>query len=349
MASLPTTTRQYSYPQLGSYKNLVLEEVPLEPPKSNEVLVKTHAVSLQFRDLMISTNSYHGLTPNNLVPCSDMAGEVIAVGPDVTQWKAGDRVSANFMLDKLHNECTPAIMGSALGGARHGVLTQYRNFPAHSLVPIPPHLSYEEAATLPCAAVTAYSALTGGVSPVKAGDTVLVLGTGGVSIFALQFAVASGATVIALSSSDEKLKTATKLGAKHVINYKTTPAWDEEVLKLTNGVGVDRVIEVGGNATLQRSISSVRIDGCIDIIGAVGSSGDNPAVDIVLSAIIKGLQIRGIFIGSVKQFRDMNKLLEANAEATRPVVDKVFGFEDAKAAFAYFESQAHVGKVVVRV
>ncbi|KAJ7119983.1 alcohol dehydrogenase superfamily protein [Mycena crocata] len=347
MASFPITTRQYSYPEFGSYNNLVLQEVPLARPKSNEVLVKVHAVSLQFRDLMVARGGYPGFIPPNLVPCSDMAGEVIAVGADVTQWKTGDRVSANFLLDKLHNERTPEITASALGGRTHGVLTEYRNFPAHSLVAISSHLSYEEAATLPCAAVTAYNALIGGSTPVKAGDTTLVIGTGGVSIFALQFAVASGATVIALSSSDEKLKIVTKLGAKHVINYKTTPAWDEEVLKLTNGVGVDRVIEVGGNATLQRSISSVKIDGSIDLIGAVGNNADVPAVDIVLPAIYKSIQIRGIFIGSVKQFRDMNKLIEANVDATRPVVDKVFAFKNAKAAFAYFESQAHVGKVVI--
>ncbi|KAJ7124586.1 alcohol dehydrogenase superfamily protein [Mycena crocata] len=350
--SIPTTTRQYSYPELGSYNNLVLHEVPLAAPKSNEVLVKTHAVSLQFRDLMVAKGAFPGFMPPNLVPCSEMAGEVIAVGTDVTRWKAGDRVSANFLLDKVHNERTPEITASALGGARHGVLTQYRNFPAHSLVDIPKHLSYEEAATLPCAAVTAYNALTGGSSPVKAGDTILVIGTGGVSIFALQFAVASGATVIALSSSDEKLKVATKLGAKHVINYKTTPAWDVEVIKLTNGVGVDRVLEVTGDVTLQRSIASVKIDGCIDIIGAVGGgvhhgTTDIPHVDIVGSSIFKGLQIRGIFIGSVKQ--DMNKLIEANIDTTRPVIDKVCAFEEAKVAYAYLESQAHVGKIVIRV
>ncbi|KAJ7091020.1 hypothetical protein C8R44DRAFT_579381, partial [Mycena epipterygia] len=201
----------------------------------------------------------------NLVPCSDMSGEVIAVGAEVKQWKIGDRVSANFMLDKLHEELTPEISATSLGGAVDGVLTEYRSFPAHSLVSIAAQLSYEEAATLPCAAVTAYNTLTGGSSPVKAGDNILVQGTGGVSTFALQFAVASGATVIGLSSSDKKLKQFTNLGAKHVINYKTSPKWDEEVLKLTNGVGVDRVIEVVGNSTLQRSINSVKLNGNIDI------------------------------------------------------------------------------------
>ncbi|KAJ7166888.1 alcohol dehydrogenase superfamily protein [Mycena filopes] len=262
-----------------------------------------------------------------------MAGEVIAVGAHVpgTQWKIGDRVSANFMLDKLYEEHDASIIASALGGARQGVLTEYRSFPAHSLVAIPDHLSYEEAATLPCAALTAYNALLGGFEPLKAGDTVLVQGTGGVSIFALQFALASGATVIATSSSDAKLAVATKLGAAHVINYKTTPDWDQEVLRLTGGLGVDRVLEVTGNTTLQRSLNSVKIAGSVDLIGNLGG------------------KIRGIFIGSVKQFKAMNKLLTANPTRTRPLVDKVFAFEEAKAAFAYLEAQGHVGKVVVRV
>ncbi|KAF8184560.1 alcohol dehydrogenase superfamily protein [Mycena galopus ATCC 62051] len=346
--TFPITIRQYSYPELGSYNNLVLQEVPLAAPKPNEVLVKTRAVSLQFRDLMIPYGTYPGFIQPNLVPCSDMAGEVIAVGSDVTQWNVGDRVSANFMLDKLHNEVTPEIMASAIGGASHGVLTEYRNFPAHSLVTIPAHFSYEEAATLPCAAVTAYNALMGGSVPIKAGDTILVLGTGGVSIFALQFAVASGATVIVISSSDDKLKIATKLGAKHVINYKTTPKWDEEVLKLTGGVGVDRVIEVSGNSTLARSIGSIKLNGNVDLIGAVGGLDDAPPADIVLRAMFKQIHLRGIYVGSVKQFKDMNKLIEANPDVTRPVIAKVFPFEQAKAAFADLESQANVGKVVIK-
>ncbi|KAJ6548657.1 alcohol dehydrogenase superfamily protein [Mycena capillaripes] len=349
--ALPTITRQYAYPKLGSYDNLVIQEVPLGTLKASEVLVKTHAVSLQFRDLQVATGVYVGSEnfPSNLVPCSDMAGEVIAVGEEVTQWKRGDRVSANFMLDKLHDEQTAKIAATALGGAVHGVLTEYRAFPAHSLVAIPEHLSYEEASTLPCAALTAYNALLSGYEPLKGGDTVLVQGTGGVSTFALQFAVASGATVIATSSDDEKLKIVTKLGAKHVINYKKTPNWDEEVLKFTNGVGVDHVLEVSGNSTLERSIASVRINGNIHIIGSRGGRVNVPPVDIIVPSIYKGLKIRGIFIGSVAQFKNMNKLLSANMETTRPIVDKVFAFEDAKAAFAYLESQAHVGKVVIKV
>ncbi|KAJ7184900.1 alcohol dehydrogenase superfamily protein [Mycena filopes] len=344
----PPTTRQYSYPQFGSYGNLVMEEVQLSPPKPNEVLVKTKAVSLQFRDLMIANGKYPPPLATNLVPCSDMAGEVVAVGADVTQWHVGDRVCANFFLHKLHSEQTLATRNSALGGASQGVLTEYRSYPEHSLVAIPKHLSYEEASTLPCAALTAYNALLGGYEPLKAGDTILVQGTGGVSIFALQFAVASGATVIVISSSDEKLKIASRLGARHVINYATTPAWDQEVLRITDGRGVDRVLEVVGHSTvstIKRSVAAVRLGGSIDIIGGVGGSTALP--DILLDTILKDLKIRGLYVGSVTQFQAMNRLLEANPEVTRPVVDKVFPFEEAKKAFAYLEAQRHVGKVVI--
>ncbi|KAJ7309446.1 alcohol dehydrogenase superfamily protein [Mycena albidolilacea] len=345
---LPSTTRQYSYPKFGSYNELVLHEVPMALPKGNEVLVKTHAVSLQYRDLMIADKLYPGHLQENLVPCSDMAGEVIAVGADVKEWHVGDRVAANFFADKLHDEYTREIRESAFGGALQGVLTEYRTFPAHSLVRIPAHLSYEEASTLPCAAVTAYNAFLSGFEPIKAGDTILVQGTGGVSIFALQFAVVAGATVIATSSNDEKLKVATRLGAKHVINYKTTPAWDKEVLRLTNGRGVDRVIEVAGNVTLKRSIASTRYGGSIDIIGAVADVTASPP-NTIFDILFKGLNIRGIHVGSVQQSKDMNRMIEANAEATRPVIDRVFPFEEAKAAFPHMKGQTHIGKVVIKL
>ncbi|KAJ6468494.1 alcohol dehydrogenase superfamily protein [Mycena vitilis] len=347
--ALPTRMRQHCYPQRGSYNNLMLRDAPLAPLKSSEVLVRIHAVSLQYRDLLVAQISYPGFVQPNLVPCSDMAGEVVAVGSDVAQWKIGERVSANFVLDRVHEELTPEIGATSLGGRLQGVLTEYRSFPAHSLVVVSPHLSYEEAATLPCAAVTAYNALTGGSTPVKAGDIVLVLGTGGVSTFALQFAVASGATVIALSSSDAKLVAAKKLGARHTINYKSTPNWDRPgSIETHQRDGVDRVIEVIGNATLQRSIASARFGGSIDLIGHLGGQ-NNPPVDFVLVAIQKGLNIRGVFTGSVKQFKDMNRLMQANPEVTRPIIDRVFPFEEARAAFAHLESQAHVGKVVIKV
>jgi len=275
-----------------------------------------------------------------------MAGEVVDVGAEASKWKKGDRVCANFSPDHVYGEPGPETRKSAFGGPSHGVLTEYRTFPAHSLVHFPSHLTYEEASTLPCSTLTAYNALHGPV-PVKAGDFVLVLGTGGVSIAALQIAVASGATVIATSSSDEKLKTASKLGAKLVLNYKKNPDWAEDVLKFTNGAGVNHVIEVGGYGTLDQSFKSVKSGGWIHIIGLVAQAPSN--VDIVIQAITNSVYLRGLQVGSVEKFKDLNRLIVANPNVTRPVVDKVFPWSEAKNAFAYLESQAHVGKVVIKV
>ncbi|CAA7263133.1 unnamed protein product [Cyclocybe aegerita] len=346
--SLPTVTRQYQLSQVGSYNNLVLADGQVSSLRANEVLLKVHAVSLQFRDLLISRGFYPlPESLGNLVPCSDMAGEIIGVGEDVKNWKVGDRVSPSFSPEHIYGAPTPTTQQSTLGGHIPGVLTQYKVVPAHSLVAIPDHLSYEEASTLPCAATTAYNALNGPV-PIKAGDYVLVLGTGGVSIFALQFAVAAGATVIATSSSDEKLKTALKLGAKHVINYKTTPQWDEEVKKITKGVGVDHVIEVGGPGTVSKSVNAARVgSGHIHLIGIV--SLDKNDLDVVIPTIMKGVTLRGINVGSVSQFELMNRLINANPKVTRPVVDKVFSFEQAIEAYAHLDSQKHIGKIVIKV
>ncbi|KAJ7057476.1 NAD(P)-binding protein [Mycena amicta] len=278
-----------------------------------------------------------------------MAGDVVALGEDVKGWKIGDRVSANFFLDRLNDEYSQDIMYSSMGAPTSGVLREYRAFPAHALVKIPAHLSYEEVSAFPCAGVTAYNALFGGTKSLKAGDTVLIQGTGGVSIFALQFAVASGATTIVTSSSDAKLQIATKLGAKHLINYATHPNWNEEVLRLTGGTGVDRVVEVGGNATLDKSLAAVRTGGNIDLIGQLGGIDDVSAVDIVTSTIWKEVNIRGMSIGSIAQFKQLIRLLIANPETTRPLIDRVFTFEEARQALEYLEGQKHVGKVIVRV
>ncbi|KAJ3514427.1 hypothetical protein NMY22_g14734 [Coprinellus aureogranulatus] len=340
----PQTTQQYYLTKVGSYKNFEIREVPVPQPKANEVLVKVHAVSLQYRDYAIATGSYNIGVQEDIVPCSDMAGEVISVGVDVKDWKAGDRVCANFATDHLSGPPTAEIApdlsrwpGSWCTDTSTG----------RSLHTIPSHLTYAQAATLPCAALTAYNGLLGGANPLKAGDTVLVQGTGGVSIFALQFAVASGATVIATSSSDEKLKLVQKWGAKHLINYRTTPDWEKEVLRITNGKGVDHVVEVGGAGTFAKSLASVRYGGNIALIGFV--TGGDSRSDIIIPVFSKAIDVRGIYIGSVAQFKDMIRLIEANPEKTIPVVDKVFPFEDAVGAYAHLESQKHVGKVVIEV
>lgn len=345
---IPATAREYYLPKIGSHDNLTVKTKEVEKPRANDVLVKVHAVSLQFRDLIVASGQYPGLVaPPDLVPCSDMAGEIVEVGVDVKGWKVGDRVCANFATDHLYGDATDEIQKSGLGAQSHGVLTEYRTFPAHSLISIPKHLSYVEASTLPCAALTAYNSLMGPL-PVKAGDYVLVLGTGGVSIFALQIAVASGAVVIATSSSDKKLEVATKLGASHVINYNTTPDWDQEVIKITNGRGVDHIIEVGGPGTLPKCMNAVRNGGYLYLIGFV-SRDPGDLNTIFISTIMKAVNLRGIQIGSVAQFQDMNRLISANPEKTRPIVDRVFSFEEAKKAYDYLASQAHVGKVVIQV
>lgn len=339
--SLPTKTRSY---HLLEVNNIVLRESDVPKLGSNEVLVKIHAVSLQYRDIVITNGTYPTGFKPGLIPCSDAAAEIISVGNAVKDWKVGDRVCANFCLDHLNGDTNEKIQATALGGAIDGVLAEYKVFPAHSLVRIPENFTYEEASTLPCAALSAYNALLG-PTPLKGGDFVLVQGTGGVSIFALQFAVASGATVIATSSSDEKLEVAKKLGAKYLINYKKTPNWDEEALKITNGRGVDHIVEVGGAGTIERSMKSVRPAGWIHTIGFV--SQDPSSGNIIMSSIRRACMIRGIQIGSVKQFEDMNRLISATG--IKPVIDKVFSFEEYEEALKYLGSQQHVGKVVVKV
>ncbi|KAF4575282.1 hypothetical protein EYR40_004983 [Pleurotus pulmonarius] len=344
--SLPTTTKHWVVSKIGSLDNLALKESSIRQLKPTEVLVRVHAVSLNYRDLILARGLYgQGIIQENLIPCSDYSGEIIAVGSDVPQdkWKPGDRVSSNFSPNHLDGDPSPETMSAALGGPVHGVLSQYVISPAEALVHVPDHLTHEEASTLPCAALTAYSALLGPI-PVKAGDYVLVQGTGGVSIFGLQIAVASGATVIATSSSDEKLKLAAKLGAKHLINYKTTPNWQDTVKEITNGRGVDHVIEVGGPGTLLKSIQSIKHAGWIHVIGFLAQGADASLVGPIIGT---AAYVRGVLIGSVAQFKNMNRLISAHG--LRPVVDKVFPFDQALEAYKYLESQAHVGKVVIKV
>ncbi|KAF7432731.1 hypothetical protein PC9H_004674 [Pleurotus ostreatus] len=344
--SLPATTKHWVVSKIGSLDNLALKESPIRQPKPTEVLVRVHAVSLNYRDLILAKGLYgQGIIQENLIPCSDYSGEIIAVGEDVPQdkWKPGDRVCSNFSPNHLDGDPSPETMSAALGGPVHGVLSQYVISPAEALVRVPDHLTHEEAATLPCAALTAYSALLGPI-PVKAGDYVLVQGTGGVSIFGLQIAVASGATVIATSSSDEKLKLAAKLGAKHLINYKTTPNWQDTVKEITDGRGVDHVIEVGGPGTLLKSLQSIKHAGWIHAIGFLAQGADASLVGPIIGT---AAYVRGVLIGSVAQFKNMNRLISAHG--LRPVVDKVFPFDQALEAYRYLESQAHFGKVVIKV
>ncbi len=311
-------------------------------PEASEVLVRFHAASLNYRDLMMVKGFYNPKLKTPLVPLSDGAGEVVEVGNDVTRWKVGDRVMPIFMQGWIDGGIEFNKARTALGGDLDGCLREYGAFNEEGLVRIPKHLSYEEAATLPCAGVTAWNALK--VSgELQEDDTVLLLGTGGVSIFGLQFAKNSGAKTIITSSSDEKLGQADVLGANHLINYKENPDWDDAVLVYTEKSGVDHVVEVGGAGTLQKSLNSVKMGGHIAVIGVLAGKGDFNATSILMKAV----KMQGIFVGSRVMFEQMNDFI--GEHLIKPIVDKVFGFGDAREALRYMESGSHFGKIVIKI
>jgi NADPH:quinone reductase-like Zn-dependent oxidoreductase len=336
--------RVYQIPKPEGVDSLVLRETPMPKPGRGQVLVRMRAASLNYRDLMVLTGRYARGTPlPDLVPLSDGAGEVAEIGPDVTRVKPDDRVAGIFMQSWIGGDIEPEHAASSLGGAIHGVLAEYVLFDQQGLVHLPPHLSFEEGATLPCAGVTAWNALYAG-RPLIAGQSVLVLGTGGVSIFALQFARAAGAQVIATSSSDNKLARAKQLGATATVNYRDHAEWQKDVLALTDGRGVDHVIEVGGAGTLARSIEAARPGGQIHQIGVLTGGGGQ--IDPSIS-MRKGLILRGIYVGSRQMFDAMNRAIAVNA--LHPVIDRVFAFEQAADAYRHMQSQAHLGKIVIRI
>ena len=334
----------WKFPQANGIDTLALADSPTPRPGRGQVLVRVRATSLNYRDLMVASGrGARGPTAPNLIPLSDGAGEVVEIGADVTRVKPGERVAALFMQTWLGGEIEPHHAASSMGGAIDGMLAEYVVLDQDGLVPIPDHLSFEEAACLPCAAVTAWNALFH-LRPIGPGQTALVLGTGGVSIFALQFARAAGARVIATSSSDEKLTKARALGATDTVNYRQHPEWQTEILRLTNGRGVDHVVEVGGPGTLPRSIDATRQGGNISLIGVLtGAGGEISPVTMMR----KGLVVRGIYVGSRQMFEAMNAAIDLHK--LKPEIDRSFPFADAKAAYHYMTSQAHVGKVVIRV
>ncbi len=311
-------------------------------PGRGQALVKVKAVSLNFRDLLMVKGAYSRNLPFPLVPCSDCSGEVVKVGEGVTRVKVGDRVAAAFFQTWLGGELTDQKAKLALGGAIDGVLAEYAVFHGDGLVHVPDHLSYEEAATLPCAGVTAWNALVT-AGNLKAGDTVLVLGTGGVSLFALQFARLVGARVIITSSSDAKLERARQLGASDTINYRSMPEWDERARALTGGAGVDHVVEVGGPGTLARSLRAVKMAGTISFIGVLAA----PADVSLLPIIMKHVRVQGIYVGSRDMFEAMNRAIAFHK--LKPVIDRVFPFEEAREALRHMASGAHFGKICIRV
>jgi NADPH:quinone reductase-like Zn-dependent oxidoreductase len=308
-----------------------------------EVVIRVRATSLNYRDHLVMTGAYFGKPMDrDLVPLSDGAGEVASVGAEVKRFKVGDRVAGTFFQTWVDGPL--GWSRPALGGTQDGMLAEFVALHEDGVVAAPPGLSFEEAAALPCAGVTAWHALMDSGARVKAGDTVLCLGTGGVSMFAVQFAKLAGARVIITSSSDEKIARARTLGAAEGINYKQNPDWEKAVRALTGGRGVDHIVEVGGVGTLARSFKALAFGGEIALIGVLaGSKGDaNP-----VSLMMKGGSLHGIYVGSTAMFEEMNRAISLNG--IKPLVDKVFAFEQAGDAYRCMASGEFMGKIVITV
>jgi NADPH:quinone reductase-like Zn-dependent oxidoreductase len=335
--------RCYELTPSGTEYRLTLATRPEPEVKPGRVVVRVRAVSLNYRDL---TNLHNKANRNvaGRIPTSDGAGEVAAVGPGVTRVKVGDRVAGCFFQSWVGGRFELRHHQSDLGGNLDGMLTEYAELDAEGLVVVPDHLSFEETACLPCAGLTAWNALVtrGGAKP---GDWVLCQGTGGVSVFGLQFATALGCTVVLTSGSDQKLDRGRQLGATYTINYRTTPDWDKEVWRITNKRGVDHVVEVGGPGTLAKSLASVAAGGHIALIGVL--TGFGPPKDSLFPLLARNATIAGLYVGSRADFEAMNRFI--GEKQMRPVIDRVFAFDEAPAAYAHLEAGAHFGKVVVRL
>jgi len=312
-------------------------------PAAGQVLLRVRAASLNYRDQAIVAGTYAGgAVAEDTIPLSDGAGEVAEVGPGVTRFKPGDRVAGTFF------QRPPSGFSSggraALGWPLDGMLAEQVLLDADGVVAIPRDYSFEEAACLPCAAVTAWHALVHAGKPVRTGDTVLVLGTGGVSIFALQFARAGGARVIATSSSDDKIDRLKTLGACDAVNYKTTPDWEQRVVELTGGRGVDCVVEIGGAGTLNRSFQTLAAGGKVVLIGMLAERDGNVNPYVLMG---KNGSLHGVFVGDRDMFEEMNRAIDVNR--IKPVVDRVFSFDQAVAAYRHHQSGQFVGKVVIAI
>lgn len=325
----------------GGLENLKFVEEDPPVPKPGELLVRMRATSLNFHDDMVVSGKI--VCADGRTPMSDGSGDVISVGENVEEFNVGDKVVSTFWPYWLGGEMTPAIRRDIPGDSVDGYACEYVCMPAHAFTKAPSGFTYVEAATLPCAGVTAWRALVV-CGQVKPGDTVLVLGTGGVSMFALQFAKAAGARVVATSSSGEKLENLKRLGADAVINYNAIPDWGQKVKDLTDGRGVDHVIEVGGPGTLAQSITACRTGGHIALIGVLTGFSGEVAIP---SLFTKQIRTSGIFVGSRADQEDMIRAITVNR--LKPVVDRSFPLQEIVSAFRYFESQKHFGKVCLEL
>jgi NADPH:quinone reductase-like Zn-dependent oxidoreductase len=345
----PSTTKQWTVQGKDGFDSLKFDDKASIPKLGDkDVLVKLHAASLNYRDLAIPKGKYPFGVKEGVVPGSDGAGTVEAVGSSVTRFKPGDKVVTLFNQGHIGGSLDGEIIQTGLGGSMDGTLREYATFDQQGLVAMPTNLNFLEASTLTCAGVTAWNALYGLESrALKPGQTVLTQGTGGVSIFALQFAKAAGARVIATTSSAKKAELLKKYGADHVINYKETENWGEVAKSLTpHGAGVEHVVEVGGPKTLKQSLKAIKMDGVISIIGFVGGwEKDQPSFLDCLSNLCT---VRGLLVGSRLQFEDMNRAIEANN--LHPVVDeKVFELGKLKDAYEYMWDQKHFGKLCIKI
>lgn len=334
--------KAWRIPSFG-IENLELADILTPEARPGQVLVKVHAVSLNYRDLLVVTGKYNPKMALPRIPVSDGAGEVVAVGEGVTRVKVGDRVAAIFMQNWVDGAPSAAKIRGALGGDIDGMLAEYVVLHESGVIAIPGHLSYEEAATLPCAGVTAWNAVAH-AGRIKAGDTVVIQGTGGVSIFALQFAKLLGARVFGTSSSDEKLARARKLGLDAGVNYKQTAEWAKWVLDQTSGEGADLVVEVGGAGTFGQSMKVARVGGTIAQIGVLSQTSEPLQIAPLLHKLIR---VQGIYVGSRTHFEEMNRAITQNL--LKPEIDEVFDFSDAPRALRRMESGAHFGKILIRV
>ena len=334
--------RAYELKPIQSLDSVTLAERPDPRPGPGQVLLEMRAWSLNFRDLSVARGAYGGPPPPGRIPLSDGVGVVREVGAGVTRVKPGDRVAGIFMQGWIAGGITAEMAATALGGAIDGMLAEQVVLSEQGVVKLPEHLSDEEAATLPCAAVTAWNALVR-EARIKSGDTVVCLGTGGVSLFALQFAKLHGARVILTSSSDEKLEVARRLGADDLINYRSQPDWEKAVVALTGGRGADLVVEVGGSGTFDRSVAAVRFGGSVALIGVLTGVGGTVNTAAILR---RHVRIQGIYVGSREMFEEMNRAIAQHQ--LRPVIARSFAFEQARAAYDYLASGAHTGKVVIR-
>ncbi len=333
--------RAYEIVSAGGIDTLALNQRQTPQPGPGEILVEMRASSINYRDLSTVEDPLARAIALPRIPNSDGAGEVIAVGEGVTDFKPGDRVAGCFFQDWSDGRISATAMASAMGGAIDGVLAEAVLLRATGAVHLPQHLSFEEGATLPCAGLTAWNCLVeqGGL---KAGSTALFLGTGGVSIFGLQIAKMMGARAIITSSSDAKLERAASLGADALINYREIPDWQTRVLELTDGVGVDVTIETGGGGTLGKTLDATRIGGIVSLIGVLTGGNIDPT-----TIMRKSIRLQGVYVGNRRMFTEMNAALALNR--VHPVIDQVFDFDDARAAYHAMRGAGHFGKLVVKI